>query len=258
MKPVIYAETLIAILVLCFIYSCATSKKMAMPCPDPANNYISKHSVPHRRNNQKIFIASQLGKKGSYNLNKHTEQFKKNKNEPERTKDEQKQKQGNLWSTQSEKISPFNKTEYETNLYASVENSDISANELYLLNNSTKDEIEDFTFDAGNYERVSPILINSNLSSEAEYIVAKKSNQELQDNAHYKEEDAWAWATIALIGFAVGVVGIFSSGEIAASAGLAALLAGSVVLLSSNGKHWYKWLAIAGIIIGAIVLVVAL
>ena len=111
MKQFICAETLLAILVLCLFSSCATSKKMALPCPASPNNYISKLSVHHKGNSQKTINASQRGKKGNYNFNKQTVHFNKSKNEPVRINDEQKQQQGNLWSTQSENINLFNKTE---------------------------------------------------------------------------------------------------------------------------------------------------
>jgi hypothetical protein len=155
--------------------------------------------------------------------------------------------------TQSEIISSFNKTEYETNLYASVENLAISANELYQLKNLAKNEIEYFSVAPINFERVSPILINSTLSSVATYHVAEKSDQDQTSWTIYEEKGNWAWATLALIGFAMSIIGIFAPLGVAASAALEAILAGSFVLMEINGKHWYKGFAIAGLIIGAIV-----
>jgi hypothetical protein len=258
MKPLIYAETLIAILVFCFISSCASSKKMALPCLDPSNNYISKHSFTHSRNSLNIFSASQKGKKRSYNFNKLTVHFKRSKNEPMSSKDEQKQQQGNFWLTQSEKISPFNSTDYETNLYTSVENPFILANELSLNNHLAKDKIPDFAYDAVNHERVSSILINSTLSSEVSHLIAEKSNQLILHNVPYKEKRHWAEATMSLMGFALSIVGIFSPLNIAAYTALTAILFGCVVLIGSSGKHWYKGFAIAGLIIGVIVFTVVL
>lgn len=161
MKSPIYSGILTAVLITCLISSCATSKKMALPCPEPAKHYLGNHSYNKDRNSHKSNISSQKGMKGSYVFKKQTASNTRKSIEFKRTGDEYKQLNGNQAELQSESIIASNKPTYESNLYASIEKPIFEIDEGYLAVSKSSDRIAYFASVKTENEQLASSSINN-------------------------------------------------------------------------------------------------
>ena len=123
------AGTLIVLFIIAS--SCSTTKKMALPCPDPASRYHSKTSLNHPRNNKKLLATAKRESKRSYSLIKQASLSNKNQNEPISTLQGLNKQYNSPASIQPDGLTAADKTENKTNLYASADNSAVPVEEAY-------------------------------------------------------------------------------------------------------------------------------
>jgi len=262
MKTMNYLKVVSTFLALLLIAtSCSTSKKMALPCPKPVNNYKSKFGSSHNQNSIKLFASAPGNNKKRASFRNYSSQISKVHRKPVTTQSELNITKINTSLSESEKTPISNNFEYEANLYASVDNSIISVGEVFSPISRSIGEIPDFDIKESVYERVGTIQIDGNssleiisLTNSLETISSFRTTpiNELPQETERKIEG------LGLAGFIAGVVGLIVAG-IPLGAIAIILSAVSLVKIKNNpGKYMGRGLAIAGLTLGIIDIVALL
>jgi len=256
MKTMSYLKVASTLIVLLLIAtSCSTSKKMALSCPKPISNYKSKVASSHSRKNMKIFASSQRDNKNRFSFNKNTFRKSKVHHKSVNPLSETSNPKTSTSLTVPENTSISNKMEYEANLFASVDNSQISVGESYPPITNSKDEIADFGNNKTVYERVGTIPISGNSSSEItilKYSLEKLNSFRTTPINVLPQETEKKIEGLSLAGFIAGIVGLIVAGIPLGAVAIILSAVGLFKIKNNPGKYMGKGLAIAGLIVGIV------
>jgi hypothetical protein len=252
MKNLNYLKVVSTLIVLFFIASsCNTTKKMALPCPEPPSHYKSKTSLNHPRRIAKLYAIPQKDTKRRYSYSN--------------------KQHSNPASTQSESVSSTNKIEYKTNLYAGLDNSAVPVERTYSPTIIINDEVADFRNNEGIYKRVGLIPINSNPNPEINYLkysgeILKYATKPIvtipQGEAIKTQKTHWMAFTVFITFLVGGVLSlihpfpyVFIIVPLCGLIGLVLSIIALKMIKKNPEKYKGKGLAIAGLIISILAFV---
>lgn len=162
-KTLIFLKTSCTALALLIIVSCSTSKKMALPCPQPENRYKSKVTLNCPHNTKKFHNTSYRNKKFNFAFGNSSYKQKIKRTIP--ISDYLKHKPSVLPAEQSWYQKSPSRTEYLTNFHASEE-TQASVNKAILTSEiESMDKLADFQADETVLQRVD-IMPKGSINSE--------------------------------------------------------------------------------------------
>jgi hypothetical protein len=261
MKNLNSLKVISTIIVLIIIASsCSSSKKMALSCPEPANNYKSKTSLNHPRHKKNLFTVSKRESKNSYAFSKQASRTDRKHNNSVNNLHGLNKPQSNPASVQSGNVDVANRIEYEANLYAEADHSASPVEEVYFNASTNKGEFADFGNNEAIYERAEIIPVSSALKPEIDYF--KHSVENLSSFTTNLQQDGTITPpkteALGLAGMIVSLAGLLI---LPIPCGIVGIIFSAISLSRFKkypGKYKGKGFAIAGLAVGVVVLILGI
>jgi hypothetical protein len=269
MNPPDLLRTVTVLIILLFVgNSCSTTRKQAVSCPElpgyQRNKNVAFKSAVHNKNN--FLFAHRVAK---INITEGTRTSLLNRDKDKRPVAAKRTdtRTGNIISTDLNKIYGLNKIDYKNNLFASLDNSNISAFNTTLFVNSVRNELAEIDHnDVSNMMNDdNGSLVNSFSKSEKTFIrypdalikssIGPDKVTFRQESPQVKVEPFGVIGFITSLFLLMGLAGLIELGLGVILCGFLAMVFGAIGLgriKKHPGEFKGRALALTSLIIGAV------